>query len=120
MVPTIRKVLENDFYEYYAGGTLSNAKDVMKELEKTHPHDCRLNFDSKNGWTIKVNKVSSNEPETSTTQDRRPYAKKGEKGQKMVTFRLDLSNLDWLQHQPNKGRYINNLIAADRAKEGPQ
>ena len=35
--------------------------------------------------------------------------------QKMVTFRCDVENLDWLEHQANKGRYLNDLIAADRA-----
>ena len=45
---------------------------------------------------------------------RREYAPRGQKSQKMVTFRLDLENEEWLARQPNKGRYINNLIAADR------
>lgn len=53
-------------------------------------------------------------------QVRKQYAKNGERGQKMATFRLDLENEDWLQQQPNKGRYINNLIAADRSKQGGQ
>lgn len=34
--------------------------------------------------------------------------------QKMVSFRLDIDNMEWLDRQPNKGRYINDLIAADR------
>lgn len=34
--------------------------------------------------------------------------------QKMVSFKLDLANLEWLQQQPNKGRYINELIERDR------
>lgn len=53
-------------------------------------------------------------------QVRKQYAKNGERGQKMVTFRLDLENEVWLQQQSNKGRYINNLIAADRSKQGGQ
>ena len=53
-------------------------------------------------------------------QVRKQYAKNGERGQKMVTFRLDLENEEWLQQQSNKGRYINNLIAADRSKQGGQ
>lgn len=53
-------------------------------------------------------------------QVRKQYAKNGERGQKMVTFRLDLENEVWLQQQPNKGRYINNLISADRSKQGGQ
>lgn len=40
--------------------------------------------------------------------------KHGERTQKMVTFRLDNENLDWLNQQTNKGRYINTLIAKDR------
>lgn len=34
--------------------------------------------------------------------------------QKMVSFKLDLNNLEWLDMQPNKGRYINALIERDR------
>ena len=34
--------------------------------------------------------------------------------QKMVSFKLDLDNLEWLDIQPNKGRYINALIERDR------
>jgi len=45
---------------------------------------------------------------------RRPYAVKGERNQKMMTFRVDNENLAWLEQQPNKGRYINQLIEADR------
>lgn len=51
---------------------------------------------------------------------RREYAPRGQKSQKMVTFRLDLENEEWLARQPNKGRYINNLIAADREQNGGQ
>ena len=53
-------------------------------------------------------------------QVRKHYAKRGESGQKMVTFRLDLENEEWLQAQSNKGRYINELIAADRNAKGGQ
>lgn len=45
---------------------------------------------------------------------RRPYAAKGERSQKMMTFRVDNENLSWLEQQPNKGRYINELIEADK------
>ena len=34
--------------------------------------------------------------------------------QKMVSFKLDNDNLEWLQMQPNKGRFINSLIERDR------
>lgn len=50
-------------------------------------------------------------------QPRRAYSPKGERNQKMVTFRCDLENIDWLELQPNKGRYINDLIAADMKKK---
>ena len=51
---------------------------------------------------------------------RRMYAKRGESNQKMVSFRLDKELATWLESQPNKGRYINNLIAADMEKERGQ
>lgn len=45
---------------------------------------------------------------------RKTYAPKGETSQKMVTFRCDLENIDWLNRQVNKGRYINKLIKKDK------
>lgn len=56
------------------------------------------------------------EKEQAKERTRREYAKKGERNQTMVTFRLDNENFEWLHQQPNKGRYINKLIAADRTK----
>lgn len=47
---------------------------------------------------------------------RRRYAKRGEKSQKMISFRLDQENEFWLSTQLNKGRYINNLIQKDRLR----
>ena len=37
--------------------------------------------------------------------------------QKMMSFKVDLENLEWLQQQPNKGRYINELIEKDRKEK---
>lgn len=45
---------------------------------------------------------------------RKAYAPKGERSQKMMSFRVDNDVADWLSQQPNKGRYINDLIAADK------
>lgn len=44
---------------------------------------------------------------------RKAYSPRGERGQKRMTFLLDLENAGWLEQQPNKGRYLNNLIRAD-------
>lgn len=48
---------------------------------------------------------------------RKAYAPDGVKAQKMVSFRLDIENLAWLNKQRNKGRYLNQLIEADRVKK---
>ena len=48
------------------------------------------------------------------TRIKRQYAKRGSSNQKMMSFRLDNENAEWLQKQLNKGRYINELIAKDR------
>ncbi len=48
------------------------------------------------------------------TRIKRAYAAPGQRSQKMFNFRLDLENLDWLNKQQNKGRYINELISKDR------
>ena len=45
---------------------------------------------------------------------KRQYAKRGSSNQKMMSFRLDNENAEWLVKQQNKGRYINELIAKDR------
>lgn len=47
---------------------------------------------------------------------KRKFAPKGERSQKMMSFRLDHENEYWLSTFPNKGRYINNLIRADRLR----
>lgn len=44
---------------------------------------------------------------------RKAYAPKGERSQKMMSFRVDNEVADWLNQQPNKGRYINQLILED-------
>lgn len=49
-----------------------------------------------------------------TSQVRKNYAKRGSRSQKMFNFRVDLDNIHWLESQPNKGRYLNELIEADR------
>lgn len=54
--------------------------------------------------------------EEKTERTRRKYAKRGETSQKMMSFRLDQENEYWLSTFPNKGRYINNLIRADRLR----
>ena len=38
---------------------------------------------------------------------RKAYSPKGERGQKLISFRIDLENLEWLERQANKGRAIN-------------
>lgn len=53
---------------------------------------------------------------TGSMRTRREYAKKGERNQTMVSFRLDVENIDWLNGQPNKGRAINRLIEEARKK----
>lgn len=56
--------------------------------------------------------------ETSEAKERvrKAYSPKGERGQKMISFRLDNENVEWLNSKPNKGRYINDLISQDRNK----
>lgn len=48
---------------------------------------------------------------------RKAYAARGQRGQKMVNFRCDLDNAEWLDKQPNKGRAINLAIAEARTKQ---
>ena len=48
---------------------------------------------------------------------RREYASKGTRSQKMISFRLDLENIEYLHTKPNKGRFINELIATARSQE---
>lgn len=45
---------------------------------------------------------------------RKAYAPDGSKSQKMFAFRLDNDLREWLDSQPNKGRYLNDLIREDR------
>jgi hypothetical protein len=54
--------------------------------------------------------------ETQRERVRKIPTPNGSQSQKMMNFRLDLDLLDWLDSKPNKGRYINDLIRADRDK----
>ena len=47
-------------------------------------------------------------------QERKSGRVNGNVTQKVFSFRLDVEHLAWLEEQPNKGRYINELIAKDR------
>lgn len=42
--------------------------------------------------------------------------KHGVRTQQMFNFRLDNDLADWLKLQPNRGRYLNNLIREDMEK----
>lgn len=42
--------------------------------------------------------------------------KHGVRTQKMMSFKIDLDLIEYLNTKPNKGRYINELIAADMTK----
>lgn len=53
------------------------------------------------------------ESEENKKRTRRTYAKRGNRSQTMMSFRIDNDLVDWLNGQPNKGRYINNLIRGD-------
>lgn len=55
-----------------------------------------------------------------TPRIRKAYGKTGERTQKMVSFRCDNDILDWLNSHLNKGRYINDLIAADKKRQTGQ
>lgn len=48
---------------------------------------------------------------------RKEYAHAGGRSQKMMAFRLDLENIEFLNTKANKGRFINELIATARAQE---
>lgn len=61
-------------------------------------------------------KKETNQEET--VRVRKEYGKKGERTQKMMSFRVDNDLIEWLESQPNKGRYINTLIAEDKNKRG--
>lgn len=41
---------------------------------------------------------------------RKAYSPKGQRGQKPMTFRIDLDNVEWLEKQPNKGRALNEAL----------
>lgn len=49
-------------------------------------------------------------------QQRKKYAAAGQRGQKMMSIRIDNDLVDWLNQQRNKGRYINDLIRDDKDK----
>lgn len=54
--------------------------------------------------------------EEKTVQARKQYGKRGEKSQKLIAFRCDIELLDWLKSQVNMGRYLNDLVRADKKR----
>lgn len=54
--------------------------------------------------------------EEKTVQSRKTYGKRGEKSQKLIAFRCDIELLDWLKAQANMGRYLNDLVRADKKR----
>lgn len=50
------------------------------------------------------------------SQERKKGRVNGSRTQKVYSFRLDGDLIDWLYRQPNKGRYLNNLIRDDMEK----
>lgn len=48
--------------------------------------------------------------------ERKKRAPNGTRTQVMFNFRLDKENAQWLDTFPNRGRYLNDLIKADREK----
>ena len=53
------------------------------------------------------------------TRVRKEYSPRGQRGQKMLNFRCDLENYEYLQAKPNKGRYLNEIIKKDREQNEP-
>lgn len=51
-------------------------------------------------------------------RQKKVYAAAGSRSQKMMSFRVDLENIEWLERQANKGRYLNELIAQDMKRGG--
>lgn len=45
-----------------------------------------------------------------STQPRKKYAQKGEREQKMISFRADAETLSILETVKNKGRLLNELV----------
>lgn len=45
---------------------------------------------------------------------RKAKAPRGERTQKAIGFRCDLDNIEFLQQQPNMGRFLNDLIRKAR------
>lgn len=50
------------------------------------------------------------------SQERKKGRVNGSITQKVYSFRLDGDLIEWLYRQPNKGRYLNNLIRDDMEK----
>lgn len=48
---------------------------------------------------------------------RKAYTARGEASQKMMSFRLDAENAEYLSTKPNKGRFINVLLTRAREEE---
>lgn len=68
---------------------------------------------------LKTSNIMKEKKEEKERQ-RKAYAAKGERSQRTMTFRLDNELAAWLNQQPNKGRYINELIKSDQYKHSKE
>ena len=53
-------------------------------------------------------------------RQRKANIKRGQLTQKMVNFRADLETIEVLNEQPNKGRFLNDLVKAWAVKNRPK
>lgn len=53
-------------------------------------------------------------------RQRKANIKRGQLTQKMVNFRADLETIEVLNEQPNKGRFLNDLVKAWADKNRPK
>lgn len=71
----------------------------------------------------KKNNIMDKKEKEKTERNRKEYAKKGERSQKMMCFRLDNDLESLLSTVKNKGRLINNLLHKyfeTKSKEDPE
>ena len=73
-------------------------------------------FMSTTSGAYRKTKKNMNEEKKTSERIRKNYSRK-EVSQKMMAFRVDFENAEWLNQFPNKGRYINELIAREREKK---
>ena len=117
---------ENGRYLKTDGGWCNNLKGAaygteeqmrgMAEQKNNSPFSMTLEYlgEAESGWMAKQKAVKESRTDMKEDLIRKGGNRPNRITTKMMSFRLDIDNIEYLNTKANKGRYITELIQKDR------